>query len=283
MSVNYIPRVTQLDAVQLDNQLEELFKQLVFQATKFIEPQYVQPILPELELLIRTWIFKYSVYDQKSTFGQQMLSLNYKSDNFARSKLFWYYGYNVGLKYLRERAIYSFTSNTKVQNFINKLETFQLIGEILNFCRFIQTGKYPLLIDFILGIELSAEKLTREDLTDFSWTRELLWHNFIELIGTSIALINIFGVRSKLSNLLKYVWWRQHVRSTASTMEAVMTLQTVCACCNNKPVLPHTLGCSHIFCFYCIMANKTADQDYSCPKCYFNGREINKLIMPGHQ
>lgn len=143
------------------------------------QPQYIQPVLPELELLIRTWIFKYSVFDQKSTFGHQMLSLSYKSDNFSKSKLFWYYGYNVGLKYLRERAIYSFTSNTKVQNFVNKLETFQLIGDIINFCRFIQTGKYPLLIDFILGIELSAEKLTREDLTDFSWTRELLWHNFI--------------------------------------------------------------------------------------------------------
>lgn len=113
-----------------------------------------------------------------------MLSLSYKTDNFSKSKLFWYYGYTIGLKYLRERAIYSFTSNTKVQNFVNKLETFQLIGDILNFCRFIQTGKYPLLIDFILGIELTAEKLTREDLTDFSWTRELLWHNFI---------VSIFG------------------------------------------------------------------------------------------
>lgn len=151
---------------------------LIFIIINF-QPQYIQPLLPELELLIRTWIFKYSVCDQKCTFGQQMLSLNYQSDNFSRSKLCWYYGYTIGLKYLRERAIYSFTSNTKVQNFVNKLETFQLIADILNFCRFIQTGKYPVLIDFILGLELSAEKLTREDLTDFSWTRELLWHNFI--------------------------------------------------------------------------------------------------------
>lgn len=117
-----------------------------------------------------------------------MLSLNYKADNFSKSKLYWYYGYTVGLKYLKDRAVYSFTSNRKVQDFIHKLETFQLIADILNFLRFIQSGKYPLLIDFILGLELSADKVIREDLTDFSWTRELLWHNFI----VSIQFYDIF-------------------------------------------------------------------------------------------
>lgn len=108
-----------------------------------------------------------------------MLSLKYKPDNISTSKTYWYYGYKIGLKYVKDRALYSLTSNTKVQNFLNKIETFQLVGDILNFLRFIQSGKYPLLIDFILGLELTADKLTREDLTDLSWTRELLWHNFI--------------------------------------------------------------------------------------------------------
>ncbi|CAB3243304.1 unnamed protein product [Arctia plantaginis] len=219
MSISYIPRVTQLDAVQLDNQVEELFKQLFFQATKFIKPRLLQPVLPELELLIRTWIFKYSVVNQKSTFGHQMLSLKYRPDNFVK------------------------------------------------------------IIDFMLGLHLTADNLTREDLTDFSWTRELLWHNFIELIGTTIALINIFGLKRKLSSLLKYVWWRKHVRSSVAGNKATMTINTVCACCGNNPVLPHTMGCSHIFCYYCLSANKIADQEFACPKCYYNGKEINKFVM----
>ncbi|KAG6446354.1 hypothetical protein O3G_MSEX004419 [Manduca sexta] len=252
MSINYIPRVTQLDAVSLDNQVEELLKQLVLQATKFIEPRYIQPILPEIELLIRTWIFKYSVYNKRSTFGQDMLSLKYKTDYFSKSKLYWYYGFTVGLRYLKERAIYSFTSNTNVQNIVHKLETFQLIADIVNFLRFIQSGKHPILVDFILGLELQADQLTREDLTDFSWTRELLWHNFIELIGTGISLMNIFGLRSKLSSVLKYVWWRKHVRSSGQSGTPHMSLSTVCACCSNAPVLPYSMGCSHIFCYYCL-------------------------------
>ncbi|XP_026328592.1 peroxisome biogenesis factor 2 [Hyposmocoma kahamanoa] len=279
MSITYIPRVTQLDAVQLDKQLEELFKQMVFNATKFFEPGILQPVLPELELLIRTWIFKYSVYNNKYTFGQQMLSLKYKADNFSRSKLYWYYGYTVGLRYLKDRAVYSFTSNRKIQDFIHKLETFQLIGDIFNFLRFIQCGKYPLLIDFVLGLELSAEKVTREDLSDFSWTRELLWHNFIELIGTAISLINIFGLRRKLLNVLKYVSWSNQTRARVASSNAIMTIHTECAFCSSSPVLPYTMGCSHIFCYYCLMANKTADPEFACPKCYYKGGEINKYIV----
>ncbi|XP_063820968.1 peroxisome biogenesis factor 2 [Ostrinia nubilalis] len=279
MTLNYVPRVTQLDAGQLDKQVEELLRQSLFQAVKYFEPGILQPVLPEIDLLIRTWIFKYSVYNTKSTYGQKMLSLEYKKDNFSQNKLYWYYGYTVGLRYLKDRCLYSLTSNTGVQNMLHKLETFQLIGDIINFLRFIQSGKNPLLIDFILGLELTADKLTREDLTDFSWTRELLWHNFIELIGTAISLMNIFGLKKKLSYVLKYAWWRNHKSAAGSLKPAVMTLNSTCPCCMSKPVLPHTMGCSHIFCYYCLTANKTADQDFTCPECYYNGKEINRLVM----
>ncbi|CAH0728844.1 unnamed protein product, partial [Brenthis ino] len=255
MSITYIPRVTQLDSQQLDRELEELFKHCIFQATKYFEPGILQPFLPEIDLLIRTWIFKNSIYDKNSSFGQQMLSLKYKTDNFSRTKLYWYFGYMIGLRYLKDRAIYSFTSNIK-------------------------SGKHPALIDFILGLELTADKLTREDLTDFSWTRELLWHNLIELIGTVLSLVNMFGLKQRMSKILKYMWWRNRVGPSAVTSPASMTLYTTCACCSEKPILPHVMGCSHIFCYYCLTANKAADPDFACPKCYYNGKEVIKFVIP---
>ncbi|XP_068630207.1 peroxisome biogenesis factor 2-like [Battus philenor] len=254
MTITYIPRVTQLDSVQLDVQIEDLFKELLFNAAKHLEPGILQPILPELELLLRTWIFKYSLYNKSCTFGQEMLSLKYNTTNLSKSKLYWYYGYTIGLRYIKDRALYSLTSNVRVQNICNKIERVQIIGEIFNFLRFIQTGKYPILIDFILGLELTADKLAREDLSDLSWTRELLWHNLIEFIGTVVSLINIFGLKRKLTNALKYVWWQKHERSTGKLGSPVMTINTVCAYCSNKPVLPHVMGCSHVFCYYCLMA-----------------------------
>ncbi|XP_039748722.1 peroxisome biogenesis factor 2 isoform X2 [Pararge aegeria] len=253
MSLTYIPRVTQLDSIQLDKELEDLLKQLVCQATKYFEPGVLQPILPELDLLIRTWIFKNSLCDKSCTFGQQMLSLKYKTHNFSNKKLYWYFFYTIGLRYIRERAMYSFTSNSNIQNCFNKMETFQLVWEIINFLRFIQSGKHPALIDFILGLELTADKLTREDLTDFSWTRELLWHNLIELIGTVLSLVNMFGLRQRMSRILKYMWWRNHTGPLSKCSPATMTIHSTCACCSEKPILPHTMGCSHIFCYYCLM------------------------------
>lgn len=32
--------------------------------------------------------------------------------------------------------------------------------------------------------------------------------------------------------------------------------------------------------FIHLQANKTADQDFACPKCYYNGKQINKFVMP---
>ncbi|VVC93490.1 unnamed protein product [Leptidea sinapis] len=279
MSLTYIPRVTQLDSLQLDEELEELLKNILLQATKFLEPGILQPVLPELELLIRSWIFKYSVYDKKCTFGQEMLSLKYKADNISQSKLYWFYGYTVGLKYIKDRLLYSFTCNTKVQNILYKLEIFQSIGDIVNFLFFIQNGKHPTFIDSILGLQLTADKVVREDLTDLSWTREILWHNFIELIGTVLSIVNMFGLRQRLTKTLKYVWWRKHVRTVTTPKEARMTIHTTCACCSEKPVIPHVMGCAHIFCYYCLQANKMADPDYTCPKCYYGGKEVKKLVI----
>ncbi|CAH0407834.1 unnamed protein product [Chilo suppressalis] len=279
MILNYVPRVTQLDAIQLDNQVEELFKQLLNYSTKYLKPGFFEPFLPEIDLLLRTWIFKYTIYNKRSTFGQDILSLNYKRDNFSNSKVYWYFGYTIGLRYLKDRALFSLTSNVSVQNFLYKMEIFHVVGEILNFLRFIQSGKHPKLIDFLLGLDISAEKLTREDLTDFSWTRELLWNNFIELIGTAISLINVFGLKRKLNQAIKYGCWKRQNKIKNKVTEATMTAKTICASCKNKPVLPYTMGCCHIFCYYCLMANKTADQDYTCPKCNYNGNYIKRYLV----
>lgn len=34
--------------------------------------------------------------------------------------------------------------------------------------------------------------------------------------------------------------------------------------------------CDHFFYFF--QANKTADSDYACPKCYYNGKDVKKYV-----
>ncbi|XP_047507089.1 peroxisome biogenesis factor 2 isoform X2 [Pieris napi] len=100
-----------------------------------------------------------------------------------------------------------------------------------------------------------------------------------ELIGTSLSLVNMFGLRQKLSKILKYVWWRNYARPSNKTSQATMNVNTVCAVCSEKPTLPHVMGCSHIFCYYCLQANKMADTDFTCPKCYYNGKSVTKFVV----
>lgn len=78
---------------------------------------------------------------------------------------------------------------------------------------------------------------------------------FQELIGTTLSLVNMFGLRQKLSKILKYVWWRNYVRTSNKSTQATMNINTVCAVCSEKPTLPHAMGCSHIFCYYCLQVN----------------------------
>lgn len=34
-----------------------------------------------------------------------------------------------------------------------------------------------------------------------------------------------------------------------------------------------------ISCFFLLQANKTADPDFVCPKCYYNGKQVTKFLM----
>lgn len=80
-----------------------------------------------------------------------------------------------------------------------------------------------------------------------------LKNNFQELIGTVISLMNIFGLKGRISGMMKYVWWKKHERLANNLGPASMDLNTLCAYCSSKPILPHTMSCSHIFCYYCLV------------------------------
>lgn len=129
--------------------------------------------------MIRSIIFKYSVFKDGKTFGQQMLSLKYDDNYLSKKKLYWFFGYLVILKYVKDKLLMSYTSNANAQNFISVLEKFQIIGDFMNMIRFLKTGKKPMLIEYLLNLEMTSTIKISNRYTDFSWTRELLWHSFI--------------------------------------------------------------------------------------------------------
>lgn len=86
-----------------------------------------------------------------------------------------------------------------------------------------------------------------------------------ELLGFTLPLINYHYVRRKCRNLLNLVSPRS--MDTGKDKKPLLDVRTNCAYCNDRPTLPHHMGCSHVFCYYCLKGNYLADSQFECPIC----------------
>ena len=69
--------------------------------------------------------------------------------------------------------------------------------------------------------------------------------DFQELCIFAVPLVNYHALKRRISNLFS---WQKNPRNRG----VAFTAGCKCAECNETPVLPHHMGCGHIFCFYCI-------------------------------
>jgi len=69
---------------------------------------------------------------------------------------------------------------------------------------------------------------------------------FQELFVFAVPLVNYRALKRRITN----VFSRQ--RRDAGNRDVVFTVDSKCAECSERLVLPHHMGCGHIFCFYCI-------------------------------
>jgi hypothetical protein len=61
-----------------------------------------------------------------------------------------------------------------------------------------------------------------------------------------VPLVNLHALKRRVTNLFS---WR---KKDSGSRGVIFTGGTKCAECNEPPVHPHHMGCSHMFCFYCI-------------------------------
>ncbi|XP_049520000.1 peroxisome biogenesis factor 2 isoform X2 [Dermacentor silvarum] len=92
--------------------------------------------------------------------------------------------------------------------------------------------------------------------------RELLWHGFAEFIGFLLPLVNVYPAKNFVSRKLL----RRKLRPTNPSARTQGDMAE-CGICGSCPTQPHEIGCKHVFCYYCIASQVTADAKYSCPLC----------------
>lgn len=268
-------RVTQINAIFLDSEIEKLFRQLLQNAFKHLPPGFLARMEPEINLLLRFSILNYSILRNGSTFGQQMLNVQYENMSTVKKAL--YVIFNC-LDYFKIRCEHSFPSHS-ISRTISTLYVAYKILDFINISVFLKNGVKPRLSDRILGLnQVYSSGTGSRSFTNKYMTRELLWNGFIEIMIYTLPLINFY----KLKRVIKqYIPSKKQKSSLIDAERRVLTVNTKCAHCELSPILPHHMGCAHIFCYVCLKGNLNADSKYECPKCgHKNPKSVcNKIIV----
>lgn len=283
-------RVSQLDAVELDDELFSLFKSKLTEVFKHAGGSFYPTFEPEIKALLKAVLYGFTVYECGATVGQRLLGLEYFTNGMSLGRITRQQSLalillGVGLPWFRERCLRLFLQvappeqRNKVERGISLLETAVRAASIANFVLFLVRGRYCSLGNRIVGVVSghTARPMLREVQFDFM-NRELLWHGFAEFIGFLLPLINMYPAKNLISRKLLH----RKLRPTKPCQRTLRDM-TECGICGVSPTQPHEIGCKHVFCYYCIASQVTADANYSCPLCNCSSQgfeNIRKAALP---
>ncbi|XP_061457683.1 peroxisome biogenesis factor 2 isoform X1 [Rhineura floridana] len=280
--VTPVLRISQLDALELNKALEQLVWSQFTRCFHGFKPGILAHFEPELKAFLWLFLWRYTIYSKNATVGQTILNIQYKNDlsqmqkyqTLSKQQKLWYLICTVGGKWLEERC-YDLFSNRPLELFqrtkyvINLVVGVLRLCELLNFLIFLQKGKFATLTERILGISSVFCQPQNVRQIGFEYmNRELLWHGFAEFLIFLLPLINIQKLKLKVSS------WSLPISGCPRNENNSVACYKECSLCGQWPIMPHTIGCSHVFCYYCIKSNYLFDLYFTCPKC---GTEVQDL------
>ncbi|KAG5897514.1 hypothetical protein JTB14_030011 [Gonioctena quinquepunctata] len=267
MKRNNLLRVTQMNAIYLDKEIYKVLYQLFLDSSRNLPPGFIAPYEPELNLILRLLILNNSVLKTGSTFGQQLLSIKYQNVSTTQHVL---YLMTNCLEYIKTK-LEIWKPSHDINNTIFKIYTVLKLADFINLSIFLRSGVKPLLIERVLGLtHVYATENAQRQFESKYLARELLWNGFIELLVHILPLVNYHKIKRGIRNLNPY-----HMKPTnTGVSKSSMTMHTKCAYCGENPILPHHMGCSHIFCYVCLKGNQVADSKFECPACEYTNYSI---------
>ncbi|XP_044006486.1 peroxisome biogenesis factor 2 [Aphidius gifuensis] len=268
MSSTYVSRINQLDAEQLDNEIYKILSSKSHDISRQLTPGITDKWTPEINALLRTVIWIFSLGTSKSTFGQNLLDLTYI--NLTKKKAIMFLILSVIPKYMEDKYLdpnrLLITNNDKIiQKFIEKFKILSSLLSFINLLIFLNHGIQPSLIERIIGVSSKTVTNLKPRTIGYSYmTRELLWHSLMEIFTTGLPMINYHQLKYKFKKIFSTT--HKHLGVVDNKIDK-LTNNTICPECNETPILPHHAGCQHIYCYYCIMSNFTATNCFNCPDC----------------
>ncbi|XP_069477336.1 peroxisome biogenesis factor 2 [Ambystoma mexicanum] len=281
--IHPVLRISQLDALELNKALEQLVWSQFSQCFHGFKPGLLARIEPEVKALLWIFLWRFTIYSKNATVGQSIMDIHYKNDlsqtqkyqPLSKKQKLWYLICTVGGRWLEERSYDLFSNHSfgsalsKTKTVINFTAGLLKLSGLLNFLVFLRNGKFATLTERLLGIRSVFCKPQSVRQVGFEYmNRELLWHGFAEFLIFLLPLINFQRLKARLFSCFK------PNLSISSTSESVSVHSKECSLCGEWPTMPHTIGCAHVFCYYCVKSNYLFDMYFTCPKC---GCEVQSL------
>lgn len=280
-------RISQLDAFELDDALEQLVWSQFARCFQHFKPGLLTRVEPELKAVLQLLVWRFTVYSGSATAGQVLLNIRYhntliagqKYRSLSRQQKLWFALLTVGEKWLKERSHGFFLSHgansglQRARPVVALLTSAGKVASLLNFMLFFQSGTFPTLTERMLGVRpVFIRDPSAREINFHYMNRELLWHGFAEFLIFLLPLINAWKLKARVSALFSV--------SDLSSRKSESAGRSECGICAEWPVMPHSIGCGHAFCYYCVKSHTAADLFFTCPKCGAEVTDLQPLTFP---
>ncbi|XP_044033233.1 peroxisome biogenesis factor 2 isoform X2 [Siniperca chuatsi] len=281
-------RISQLDALELDSALEQLVWAQFSQCFQNCRPGLLTPLEPELRALLQLLLWRFTLYSSSATVGQSLLSLRYHNilsssphyKPLSRRQKLGLALLTAGPRWLQERShslllCLGLSSGGPVserdggllqqglRNCLTLVSSIAQLASLINFLVFLRKGRHSVLAERIVGAQaIFSKPIVIRDVTYQHMNRELLWHGFAQFLIYLLPLINTRKLKATVSLI---VFGGESANGEGATEGQGVWKE--CGLCGEWPTMPHTVGCQHVFCYYCIKSLSIADAYLTCPKC----------------
>lgn len=266
----------------IDHAVDGINIPLVSEEFKLLLKYYITDRLLKNGETVGTKVYKLRLVDGHSP-GIQ--------DKPNRNQLIFYNAINLIIPYIFRRKdlikthLANLTCNHKVPwlHSENHLLIFRAI-KVLNFIIFLIQGKYLSLAERVSRIVPVVSDTDYHTSTAINRVqidliaRGIIWRELASFLSTVIPYIKTEKIRFRLVRLLSG-FRRETVESNLAKCVGHQINLDSCGICESQPFNPYTIGCRHVFCYYCLESRHLLDSGagYSCTKCNYMTKNVSEV------
>lgn len=289
-------RVCQLESNSLDTNLDEVLDNHVdsLDCPKFSD---------EIKLLTKLYL-GINMIKEATTPGMKVYNLRLREaksiisdlsdDRYpGRMKMILLTSLNLVMPYVLDKLKDSNKAKSLLNSFRYSWMTMENAKDVLkainvfNFLMFLRDGRYlnlqnrvmgltPCVEDRYYGFNIAINRIQMQIIH-----RETTWKYLAEFIMTISPYINLRWLKNKSSQLSNLIMTDNATMEKCNLAEKFKhSSSDNCAICSKQPFNPHSIGCRHIFCYYCLESNYLSDtsQGYRCKECNQVTRDKNDVV-----